>query len=719
MKSIFFVFFLYFSVGLIISQEIQDDSIKEVIIVDSIHPVNNSVFTFLNLEGKKSLSIKISDQFTILSAKQPRHVFAQIPGVFEYDMDGTGNQINFSVRGLDPHRSWEFNVRKDQIITNTDLFAYPASHYSVPLEAIERIEYISGTAALQYGSQFGGLINYVSKRPDPEKFFSYENYFTFGNYKFLATFHRFSGSRGKFAYNTWLYLKSYDGYREYNHSTGNAQNITLFFYPWKDFMMRLEWTHSGYLIQLPGPLNDSMFRVNPRMATRQRNYYSPSIHIPSLNIFWKINQNIQLFFWTAYLTGSRNSVMFDKPANIPDTVSQNTLQYAPREVHIDKYGSYSSELKIKYSYSLFQKNHQFFAGVQSLINRTRRFQQGLGTAGTDYDLTVVNSTWGREVQYYTDHVAFFLENKLNVFKEFFWQFGLRYEKGTSIFKGKINYYDSEKLKNTIPHDFPLLGSQLSYKPLKWLLMYVGYSQAYRPVLMKDIVPASSQEMVDKNLKDVRGHVAEAGVKIVLPYFKGEITYFDILYKNRMGSIVQEDSMNNVYIFKTNVGDSRNKGIELFGQIDYHFTQKFKALAFTSISYLDARYISGILRKGNQNVNIAGNRVESAPEWTVRSGFLFSYKKLSLQLIYTYVDETFADPFNTVEPNVSGTVGLVPLYRLWDVSLSAELSKNVTFLMQINNLLDEKYFTKRPQFYPGPGIWPSEGRTLRFTLHVKT
>jgi Outer membrane receptor for Fe3+-dicitrate len=89
------------------------------------------------------------------SNKVGRQLFVKVPGVFVYDMDGSGNQVNISARGLDPHRGWEFNIRKDGVITNSDMYGYPASHYSMPMESIERIELVRGTGSLQYGAQFG------------------------------------------------------------------------------------------------------------------------------------------------------------------------------------------------------------------------------------------------------------------------------------------------------------------------------------------------------------------------------------------------------------------------------------------------------------------------------------------------------------------------------------------------------------------------------------
>lgn len=54
--------------------------------------------------GKKNEVINLNTRDAALTEKYGRQIFAKIPGVFVYDMDGTGNQINISARGLDPHR---------------------------------------------------------------------------------------------------------------------------------------------------------------------------------------------------------------------------------------------------------------------------------------------------------------------------------------------------------------------------------------------------------------------------------------------------------------------------------------------------------------------------------------------------------------------------------------------------------------------------------------
>ncbi|RZK67229.1 MAG: TonB-dependent receptor, partial [Pedobacter sp.] len=106
-----------------IAQTKQTDSLKlDEVIINSINKqrdisrLDSIKGTFI-FTGKKTEVIKLVNKDFAVTEKYGRQIFAKIPGVFVYDMDGTGNQINISTRGLDPHRGWEFNIRKDGIIT--------------------------------------------------------------------------------------------------------------------------------------------------------------------------------------------------------------------------------------------------------------------------------------------------------------------------------------------------------------------------------------------------------------------------------------------------------------------------------------------------------------------------------------------------------------------------------------------------------------------------
>ncbi|MEI9806435.1 MAG: TonB-dependent receptor plug domain-containing protein [Bacteroidota bacterium] len=164
-------------------------------------PVVHGTYIFA---GKKTEVIDLAQIPADITNKTGRQLFAKVPGIFVYDMDGSGNQVNIAARGLDPHRGWEFNIRKDGIITNSDMYGYPASHYSMPLESIGRIELVRGTGSLQYGAQFGGMLNYVTKQGDTTRPFSFESINTVGSFNLLSTYNAIGGKAGKFRYYAYM-----------------------------------------------------------------------------------------------------------------------------------------------------------------------------------------------------------------------------------------------------------------------------------------------------------------------------------------------------------------------------------------------------------------------------------------------------------------------------------------------------------------------------------
>ncbi len=140
--------------------------------------------------------------------------------------------------------------------------------------------------------------------------------------------------------------------------------------------------------------------------------------------------------------------------------------------------------------------------------------------------------------------------------------------------------------------------------------------------------------------------------------------------------------------------------------------------FTSTAWMDARYTTASFVAGGKNVDVSGNRLESAPVWTSRNGLKLGYQGISLSVQYSYVSETYSDPQNTVIPTSNGSKGLVPAYGIWDIDFSAPILPLVRLRGGINNVMNASYFTKRPVFYPDPGIWSSDGRNLYLTIVLK-
>jgi len=669
--------------------------------------------------GKKNEVINVQKLDANITEKTPRQIFSKVPGVFVYDMDGSGNQINISTRGLDPHRGWEFNIRKNGIITNSDMYGYPASHYSMPMEAVERIELIRGTGSLQYGAQFGGMLNYVSKKPDTTRAFHFESINSMGSFNTLGTYQAVSGSMGKISYYVYYNKRTSDGYRENSHSDFDAQSFLLTYAPTRSLILTTELARSKFSYRMPGPLTDSMFYADPRQSTRSRNYYSPEIYVPSVTLDWKLGKRSRLSWVVSAVLGVRNSVMFNQPATVRDEINPATLQYAPRVVDVDHYNSYTAELRLLQEYTLGKIPGVLTAGLQVLNNDQHRQQLGKGSTGTDFDLTLSDGVWGRDLHFRSKNLALFAENSFWLTPALVVTPGMRMELGETGMAGSINYYDPGELPQTIEHHFPLFGINAEYSIAHGNNFYAGWSQAYRPVIFQDVIPASVFEVSDDNLKDAYGYNLEAGFRGTFRGLRWDISAFSVRYNNRTGTLAGDATGNgSFYILRTNMGNSVTNGIEIFLEYPLYQEENSSLSFFTSTALFDSQYRDARVPAGNENIDIGGNKIESVPDVITRNGITFQYSDFSLTCLYSYTGETFADPLNTIGPSRSGSVGIVPSYGILDINASLRIFSKMLLRFNVSNVTDKQYFTKRPEFYPGPGVWSSDGRSVNFSVGFK-
>lgn len=674
---------------------------------------------FLNA-GKRSEVLTLDNMPANLTEKTVRQVFAKIPGAFSYDMDGSGNQLNFSLRGLDPHRSWDMNVRQNGVLLNSDMYGYPASHYNPPMEAIERIELVRGTGSLQYGAMFGGMLNYITRQADTTRPIAYETQNAAGSFGLLSTFNRLSGRMGKFTWQAYHYQRVSEGYRDNGRSTSTAQFAQLSWQATQKITLKAELGRSSYLYQIPGPLTDSMFLSNPRQATRSRNYYSPDIWVGSLTLDWQLGKNTSLQWITSLLRGDRSSVQFLGAADKVDAINLQTGTYSNRQVDIDLFNSNTSEMRLLHQYRIGNMKSMLSTGIRGISNDLNRRQIGKGSAGTDYDMTLLDPNWGRDLHYKTNNIAIFAENTLYITPALSISPGIRAESGITKMSGEIRSLPPDRAITEIEHRFVLLGSSIQYKPAAHWRLYGGIAQAYRPVVLGEVIPANILERVDPNLSSSSGYNAELGIQG--NWLDGRINLnagvFRVQYNNRIGSQAFTDTDGSTYFLKTNIGNSRTDGVEFYLEGAFVKTRNAQLSLYTSTAYMDGRYTSGQIASGQENIPLKGNRIESVPEWTSRNGLQAAWKRWSLTIQHSFVAETFSDPFNTIKPNANGTRGIVPAYTLWDAHASVQVNPLLRFKVSVNNLADAQYFSKRPSIYPGPGVWPGDGRSIIATMALR-
>jgi Fe(3+) dicitrate transport protein len=250
-----------------------------------------------------------------------------------------------------------------------------------------------------------------------------------------------------------------------------------------------------------------------------------------------------------------------------------------------------------------------------------------------------------------------------------------------------------------------------------LEVYGNFSRNYRAINFSDLRLANPNLVVDPNIQDEKGFTADLGIRgSNNDLFTYELTAFYLSYKDRIGQVrrVDQPPLYREYRFRGNIADARNIGIEMFGKtnvVKWFSEQPYQISLFVNMSFIDAKYIH------TEDPLIKNKRVEMVPPITLRSGTTYSYKGYKATLQSSYTGKHFSDASNASTPTATAVEGIIPAYTVWDLSTSYTW-KHFTIEASCNNLLNAKYFTRRADSYPGPGIIPSDGRGFYVTLQGK-
>lgn len=685
--------------------------------------------------GKKNEVIKLNAINANLTTNNAREVFSRIPGVTIWENEGSGIQINVGVRGLSPNRSWELNTRQNGYDISSDVFGYPEAYYNPPLEAVESLELIRGGASLQFGPQFGGMLNYVLKRETKKKF-SFETQNTTGSYNLMSSYNAIGGKVGKFSYYAYNHSRSADGWRENSEYKIRNSHVFLEYTFTEKTKLSAEYTNMDYQMQQAGGLTDEQFNDNPRQSSRNRNWFGTPWNVFSLNFDTKINDKLSSNTKLFGLIGERNSVGFTATPNNPDAINPSTNDYANRRVDRDLYENFGLENRNLYKYNIGKIENNLAFGIRLYKANTTRLQEGRGTTGSDFDLSTENG-FTRDLNFYTENVALFIENQFKLTEKFSVTPGLRYEYINSIGNGRFGVSSGSDVpfeEEEISRSKPLFGLGMEYK-LGSTNIYANITQAYRPVLFSDITPPAVTDQIDPNLKDASGFNADLGYRGTFKnYLNFDFSLFYLSYNNRIGGVrqfVNNDPAQGTFLYRTNLGETINKGIEGFVNLNVtKFLEIDEKLGnidlFATISFIDSRYTDFKIYSASgtaPNVvitesNLKGNRVENAPRYIHNFGLGWNKNNFSTTLQYKMSGKIFTDANNTVTPSSNGVTGLLDKYHVLDLSAEYRFLKNYNLRGGINNLTDEMYATRRAGGYPGPGILPGEGRTFFLSLGTK-
>lgn len=666
--------------------------------------------------GKKSEIILVDSLDANKAVNNTRQILGRIPGLNIVETESSGFTANgIATRGLNPSQSVEMNTRQNGYNVSADIYGYNESYYIPPMEAVSRIELVRGAASLQFGSQFGGLVNYVTKDAPKNKSFEFITSQTMGSYGLFNSFNSVGGSHKKLSYYGFLQYRNMEGYRPNSQQT-QVSGFGKIQYNHSDKLnFGVEYSLLRNKIKMPGGLTDSLFYANPKTSTRARNWLKSPWNIISAYANYIPSENSTLSVKSTYLFSGRSLVWRneDGGAEATDDIDPVTGAYVPREVGIEKMNNSTTEIRFSQNYSVGNQKSTLAGGVRHSYAWFKRRGGGEGTTNSDFDLSITGD-WGYDLDFTTTNLAPFVENIFKVSNNFTITPGFRFEYLRSTAEGHKEVEGDIQITDEVRNrTFALAGIGLELKPGKNTSLYANITQAYRPIDYSQLEPFGTSSRIDPNLKDSKGFNSDLGYRgTIKNYLNFDIGLFYMGYNKRIGVTLATDPISgDYYSVRKNIANSVHQGIESyieFNIIKYFNTQSdFGLSIFNSYSYVDAKYTTGEFK---------GKRVEAAARTINRIGLIFSTSKLSSTLQYNYVGDAFGDASN-VMTSEDPVAGHIPSYTVWDWSASYKLN-NFAIKFGANNLTNKSYFTRRTDEYPGPGIIPAVGRSFYLGFTAK-
>ena len=652
-----------------------------------------------------NVTIKDKDYFWENTPKTFQEAVQDTEGVILYDTVGNGLDTTFGLRGFPESDAAVF------LLDGVRINEVDGGAVSYPLIVMDDIDYLEidrGSSSPIYGSgAFSGVVHLRTRKPS-DKLIHLFGGLEFSSFKGIRFNQGVDGSipdkltpfNGKWTY----YFDGgrnviSEGFKDNDESRLTHFNIKAGYeLPDNQGGIRVGVKHVEDYISNPGEQTLSQYHANPQGSNKPLDFNaqkSTIVQIDADKKFWddKITASIMNSwrFWDSTFQNTFGTFFDWANGYNPDThrIFQKSrerdlvwqLEYA------DEWNSWltnKSSIGMEYRKSLDQaRQMNAFQGVV-------RWNDGPDT--------------DRVANY--ENLGLFWGTTVGLFEKLHVRYGMRHDfhwLKSQDYVAPVANLSRRWNKSTLS-----IGG--TYQPFKFIDIFGNYSQGFRVPTISDIAPFSMGIATD--LQPEKSDSYEVGAR--LRYKKRYSFKFSFFLTDVKNEIVYDNmavTAATPFGRNTNVGETRRKGVEL--RFDTNPIDEF--YLYSSYTWTSARVRStsgaGGPVDGRALGQVPANRMTYGATIVPfkRLGAPFDGLRFSMDGVFTGRQHPQSYE-STSEANLMATGYWIKSFSIWNLKLSYEL-KGMQIYFKVNNLFDEKYFSRAISAQSfGTAIYPA-GRYL--------
>lgn len=656
----------------------------------------------------------VKDEKT-LTYEQPvsvQEAVRNIPGVNIRGEDSSGLIPNIGIRGLNPDRSEKILILEDGFFAGLAPYNENAAYYIPPIERMASLELLKGSGSILWGPQtVGGVLNLIT--PRVSRGYLANLRINGGNEGYISTLGRFSKTWGPVGFDLNVFFERGNGWTRDDEEFQiiNVTNKLLFEVSDQTQVLVKNNVQDQFSNQSYLGLTTELFEQDPRLNPVPQDRLDLFRYDGQVTVQHYFTDNIEfitrMYYWYATRDWNRQDFTRNRdfappPSNTVSVLGDESIDGGAIYLR-ESFGSRDRtfqgmgvEPRLIIDYPAFGQTHQMHTGVrfhyEKLLNeRNNRATFDAAPITRDRD--------DRSALAF----SFFFQNTFQVTEDLRVIPGFRLEHYTQKRHITVEQNAPVDITGQTTQTVLIPGLGITYQMPGNTTLFTGVHRGFAPPRVSAAVTSSGEDL---DLQPEFSWNFEFGFRTnPWDFWLAEAAFFFMDFTNQVIPASESGGASNLL---TNAGETRHLGGEFASSLDLLGIAGMKG---AQQLFLETRYTYVNAKNSTPGGVFEGNFLPYAPEHNLVLGLRYQAnegvaKGLELGMEAQYVSSQFADQANTLIPDATGTIGLIPSYWLANARFQYLIPRTrLRVNAVVNNMFNNTYIASRaPQgIFPGGGI----------------